>query len=213
MLKLYGFSRVNKLAHGRTRDLRVLWALEELQEPFEIVGMDHPAHDLGSDAFSSLNPFEQIPVVVDDGVVMSESGAIVLHLARKTGRLIPADRAGAAQVERWSFAALSTVEPPLQNLLLLDWTSAGTAAKHREFVVGWSHRVLEHLERWMTGRAFVATDHFTVADLLMAHVLANVQDDALLSPYTRLAAYRDECLARPAWTRTWDAYQSRVEAA
>lgn len=213
MLTLYGFSRVNGSAHGHTRDLRVLWALEELQVPFEIIGMDHPAHDLDCDAFRQLTPFEQIPVIDDDGVIVSESGAIVLYLARKNRRLIPADRAGRAQVERWSFAALSTIEPPLQNLLLLDWTSDGTSAGYREFVLGWSHRVLKNLERWMTGRSFVATDRFTVADLLTAHVLANIQDAALMAPYARLAAYRDECLARPAWKRTWDAYQSRVEAA
>jgi glutathione S-transferase len=45
MLKLYGFSKVNAAARGHTRDLRVLWALEEMQLPFELVGMDHPAHD------------------------------------------------------------------------------------------------------------------------------------------------------------------------
>src|SRR5689334_19008596 len=48
MLKVYGFGRVNKGAHGNTRDVRVLWALEEMGLPFEIVGMDHPNHDLDS---------------------------------------------------------------------------------------------------------------------------------------------------------------------
>jgi len=44
----YGFSRANPVVRGNTRDLRVLWALEEMQLPFEIVGMDHPAHDLST---------------------------------------------------------------------------------------------------------------------------------------------------------------------
>ena len=82
MLKLYGFSRVNAGARGRTRDLRVLWALEEMQLPFEIAGMDHPAHDLNTEAYRRLSPFEQIPALDDDGQVISESAAIVLHLAR-----------------------------------------------------------------------------------------------------------------------------------
>ncbi|HEX2871294.1 MAG TPA: hypothetical protein VHP33_08560 [Polyangiaceae bacterium] len=42
MLKVYGFGRVNRGARGNTRDLRVLWALEEMGLPYEIVGMDHP---------------------------------------------------------------------------------------------------------------------------------------------------------------------------
>lgn len=68
MLKLYGFARVNKGARGSTRDLRVLWALEEMGLPYEIVGMDHPNHDLDSAAYRALNPFGQIPVIDDDGV-------------------------------------------------------------------------------------------------------------------------------------------------
>ena len=59
MLKVYGFSRVNSVARGNTRDLRVLWALEEMQMPFELIGMNHPAHELSTDAYRKLSPFEQ----------------------------------------------------------------------------------------------------------------------------------------------------------
>src|SRR5919206_243901 len=110
MLKLYGFARVNKGARGHTRDLRVLWTLEEIGMPYEIVGMDHPNHDLDSPAYRALNPFGQIPVIDDDGVVVTESGAILLYLARKSGKLMPHDLAGEAQVLRWSVAALSSDE-------------------------------------------------------------------------------------------------------
>src|SRR5215210_1483258 len=113
MLKLYGFARVNKGARGNTRDLRVLWALEEIGLPYEIVGMDHPNHDLDSPAYRALNPFGQIPVIDDDGVVVSESGAILLYLARKSGKLMPRDLAGEAQVLRWCVAALKTIEVPI----------------------------------------------------------------------------------------------------
>ena len=94
MLKLYGFSKVNAGARGNTRDLRVLWALDEMQLPFELVGMDHPAHDLNTNAYRTLSPFEQIPAIDDEGVVLSESAAILIYLAHKTGKLIPNDPAG-----------------------------------------------------------------------------------------------------------------------
>ena len=212
MLKLYGFSKVNAMARGHTRDLRVLWALEEMQLPFEIAGMDHPAHDLNAESYRRLSPFEQIPSIDDDGMALSESAAILLYLAKKAGRLLPADSAGEFQVMRWCFAAMNTVEPPLQALLVLDWTSDGSCGKYREFLLGWSHRVLNNLERWLAGREFVATDAFTVADILMVHVLANIQDQSLLPAYPGLVAYRDRCLGRPAWQRTMAAYNARVEA-
>jgi glutathione S-transferase len=212
MLKLYGFSKVNAMARGHTRDLRVLWALDEMQLPYEVAGMDHPAHDLSTEAYRRLSPFEQIPAIDDDGLVISESAAIVTYLARKSGRLMPADPAGEAQVMRWSFAAMNTVEPPVLGLLVLDWTSDDTCGKHREFLVGWVKRVLGNLERWLAGREFVATAEFSVADILMAHVLTQVRDAALIGAYPGVVAYRDRCFARPAWQRTIDAYCARVVA-
>lgn len=213
MLKVYGFSKVNAAARGHTRDLRVLWALEEMGLPFEIVGMDHPAHDLNSEAYRRLSPFEQIPALVDDGgLVLSESGAIVLHLAEQSGKLLPAGAAGRAQVLRWCFAALNTVEPPLLALVVLDWSADKSCGKHREFLVGWSNRALGNLDRWLAGRTYVATEAFTVADILMVHVVDCFPHADMLGQYPAVVAYRDRCVARPAWRRALEAYCARVEA-
>ena len=213
MIKVYGFSKVNAGARGHTRDLRVLWALEEMQLPFALVGMDHPAHDLSTDAYRQLSPFEQIPAIDDDELVLSESAAILVYLAKKSGRLKPTDLAGEAQMVRWCFAAMNTVEPPLLALMVLDWTADGSCGKHREFLVGWVHRVLANLERWMAARDFIATSDFSVADLMMAHVLhSGIKDESLIAPYPALVSYRDRCLARPAWQKTLKEYYARVEA-
>jgi len=213
MLKIYGFSRVNKIARGNTRDLRVLWALEEMQQPFELVGLDHPAKDLNAEAFRALNQFEQLPVIDDDGLVSSESGAILLYLARKTGRLIPSDPAGATQVERWCFTALNTVEMPLLNLQMIDFgkQDKGTNA-YRDFLMQWAMRHFGALDRWLDGREYIATGDFTVADILMSHVLTQTNDPALFDPHPRVRGYRERCLARPAWRRTIERYCERVEA-
>ena len=213
MLKLYGFSKVNAGARGKTRDLRVLWALEEMQLPFEIAGMDHPAHDLNTDAFRQLSPFEQIPAIDDDGLLLSESAAILVYLAKKSGKLIPSDLAGESQVLRWCFAAMNSIELPLMSIQMLGWVNDEGCGKYREFLTGWANRHLGNLERWLEGRNYIATDSFTVADILMAHVLSVVKDGTLIKPYPRVASYRDRCLARPAWKRTIDNYCARVEAA
>lgn len=62
----------------------------------------------------------QIPSIDDDGLVLSESAAIVVYLAKKSGRLIPRDPAREAQVLRWRFAAMNSVEPPLLALMVLE---------------------------------------------------------------------------------------------
>lgn len=212
MLKVYAFSRVNKIARGNTRDLRVLWALEEMGLPYEIVGMDHPNHDLDRDDFRAKNPFGQLPVIDDDGVVVTESGAILIYLARKSGKLMPLDLAGESQVLRWSFAALSTVETPI----LTGWfvgRMGGQGTKPAEALERWAQKRLAQLDEWLTGRTFVATDDFTVADILMTHVLsAGSTEPRLIEPHPHVRAYLARCLDRPAWKRTLDAYRARVEA-
>lgn len=213
MLKVYGFARVNEFAHGNTRDLRVLWAVEEMGLPYEIVGMDHPNHDLDRDDFRAMNPFGQLPVIDDDGVVVTESGAILLYLARKTGKLMPHDLAGEAQVLRWSIAALTSVEVPVLSMWFVG-ISGGKGTKPHDALAGWSDMRLKQLDGWLENRKFVATDDFTVADILMTHVLsAGSTDQALLKPYERVRAYLARCMDRPAWKRTLDAYNERVERA
>jgi glutathione S-transferase len=212
MLKLYGFARVNKGARGNTRDLRVLWALEEIGLPYEIVGMDHPNHDLDSPAYRALNPFGQIPVVDDDGVVVSESGAILLYLARKSGKLMPHDLAGEAQVLRWSVAALTTIEVPVLSLWFVNLTG-GKDSKPSEALHGWAEMRLKQLDGWLTDRQFIATEDFTVADILMTHVLGVGSHQEMLKPYRNILAHQARCTGRPAWKKTLDAYFERVEAA
>jgi glutathione S-transferase len=214
MLKLYSFARVNQGARGHTRDLRVLWALEEIGMSYEIVGMDHPNHDLDSPAYRTLNPFGQIPVVDDDGVVVSESGAILLYLARKSGKLMPHDLAGEAQVLRWSVAALSTIELPVLSLWFANLTGGKDSEPSQAFR-GWAEMRLQQLDGWLKNRQFIATDDFTVADILMTHVLDAKNHVEMLKPYPypNILAYRARCMQRPAWKKTLDAYRERVEAA
>ena len=212
MLKVYGFSRVNKMARGKTRDLRVLWALEEMGLPYEIVGMDHPEHDLDTPEYRALNPFGQIPAIDDDGVIVTESGAILLYLARKSGKLMPRDLAGEAQVLRWSVAALNTIEVPVLTQWFVDLND-GKGTKASDALHRWSEMRLKQLDGWLENRQFVATDGFTVADILMTHVLGGGNHPSFLEPYPNILAFRKRCTERLAWKKAFDAYCERVEAA
>jgi glutathione S-transferase len=212
MIKVYGFSRVNKMALGKTRDLRVLWALEEMGLPYEVVGMDHPKHDLDTPEFRAVNPFGQIPAIDDDGLKVTESGAILLYLARKSGKLMPRDLAGEAQVLRWSIAALNTIEVPVLTKWFVDLND-GKGSKASNALHQWSEMRLKQLDGWLANRQFVATDEFTVADILMTHVLGGGTDQELVKQYPNIVAFQKRCLDRPAWKKTFDAYCQRVEAA
>jgi len=78
---------------------------------------------------------------------------------------------------------------------------------------GWSEMRLKQLDGWLENRQFIATEDFTVADILMTHVLDAGTGEDTLKPYPNLLAYRTRCTERPAWKKVFAAYCERVEAA
>jgi glutathione S-transferase len=213
MITLHAFGRVNSMVHGLTRDLRVQWALEELGLPYQVRGVDHPAGETKADGFRHLSPFHQLPVIEDDGVVLSESGAILVYLAEQAGQL--ADPQQHAEVVRWCFAALTTVEPVISMIVLEDFDrkTDPVSRDRRANQVKWAEQVLGVVEQHLGERAFTAGEEFTVADILMVTVLRQARRAGVLAKFPRCEAYRQKCEARPAWARTVAAYETRLGAA
>jgi glutathione S-transferase len=208
MIMLYGFGRIFREGIGETKDLRVEWALQETGLPYRVHALDHTAGELDGPAFSKISPFHQAPVIDDDGFIVAESGAAVLYIAEKAGKLIPSDVEGRMRVTQWCFAALSTVAPTLSLLGLGDM--AGLKDDGRAFWLQIATRWLDGLERRLDGRAWIACKEFTVADILLATVLREVRHTDLMDPYPRLKDYYVRALARPAWERTLGLYAERL---
>jgi glutathione S-transferase len=203
MITLYGIGDIFEGGHGETKDLRVQWALEEVGLPYRFHALDQTAGDLDSDAYGRISPFNQVPVIEDDGFVVAESAAILLYVAEKAGRLIPSDVQGRTTVVQWCFAAASTVAPTLQSLDIIeifdeDKTATKVLQQARKLAARW----LGGLERRLEGREWIALDEFTVADIAFADVLRTIRRTDLMVPFPRLEAYYERCIARPAWQRT-----------
>lgn len=204
MITLYGFGKVHRQVCGLTRDLRAAWALEESGLPYQVRGLDHFAGELDSEEFVRISPFHQVPILEDDGFVVAESGAILLYLAEKSGKLMPSDAQGRARVTQWCFAALATIEPPLfQKVMLGDKPGP-------DYLPGWISRVLQGTERQLEGRDWICCDQFTVADVLLTTVLREIRKTDLLSDYPRLSGYLARCQARPAWQRALSKHAERL---
>lgn len=210
MITVYGFGRVHRQVIGETRDLRVQWALEEVGLPYNVHALDHTGGELDGEAYSRISPFHQIPVIDDDGFIVAESGAAVLYIAEKAGKLIPSDFEGRTCVIQWCFAALNTVERPLLEIQLIDKFGGGGAEKRRPEMVQAAERWLIGLERRLEDSEWIASSDFTVADILLSSVLREVRKTDMFDPYQRLKAYYARAMERPAWQRTLKSYADRL---
>ncbi len=203
MITLYGFGNIFPAGRGETKDLRAQWALEETGLPYRVHALDHTGGELDGDAYGRISPFHQAPVIDDDGFVVAESAAIVLYLAEKAGKLIPADVEGRTRVVQWCFAAVATVEATLVCMDLIGMFDSGKAARrlHAE-VPKIADRWLRDLGRRLEDREWIACADFTVADIMMAGVLRNIRKTDRMDPFPTVKAYYERCIARPAWQRT-----------
>ena len=204
MIRVSAFRWVPPFARGVVRDLRVRWALEEAGLPYEerLIGFE----DRTSAAYRALQPFGQVPAYEEDGFVLFESGAIVLHVAERSEALMPRDPRQRARVTAWTFAALNTIEPRIQQLATLDLFHAEEewAKLRRPAAVEGVQARLADLAAWLDGRSHLE-GRFTAADLLMTTVLRILRHTDLVARTPVLDAYVRRCEARPAFQRALDA--------
>ena len=201
MITISAFHWVPTFAQGQVRDLRVRWALEE-------AGLPYRAHllepgDQNLPAYRELQPFGQVPIFEEDGLVLFESGAIVLHIGERCETLLPADPGARSRAVQWLVAALNSVEPFIVNVALIElfYADEEWAKLRRPGAREFARRRLDGLSRALGDKPYLDGDRFTAGDLLMTTVLRILPD--LLDEC--LAAYVARCTARPAFERALQA--------
>lgn len=189
---------------GMARDMRVRWALEEVEQSYEVrlvsfEAMKQPAH-------LALQPFGQIPTYEDGDLAIFESGAIILHIAQQFPGLLPADQNGRARAIAWLFAAVSTIEPPI-----VEREATGFLERNERWyeqrlplLTGSIRKRLAELSRRL-GTADWLDGDFSAGDLQMISVLQRLKSSILLDEFPNLAAYVARGEARPAYKRAFDA--------
>ena len=192
--------KIHGIAASRTA--RPLWLLEELGVPYEHVSQTYLGGATRAPEFLALNPNGHIPVLEDDGIVVWESMAITLYLARKFGGpLAPANLAEEAEALRWTFWAVTECEKDALTVLMhrvampADKRDAA-AADQAEGNLG---KPFSILNAHLASRPWIAGDRFTVVDVNVASVLAWAQvSRKLLDANPNVADWLKRCLDRPA---------------
>jgi glutathione S-transferase len=205
-----GFCNSPDEGKGMARDFRVRWALEEVGLPY---AMDFvPMAELKKPAYLARHPFGKIPVYEEDGMVLFETGAIVLHIAARHAGLLPADEKRRTQAIVWTFAALSTVEPPILEREAILHLEQDTPWSEQRMPLG-EDRVRDRLRQLASrlGDADWLDGDFTCGDLMTIDVLRRLEGSGLIEEFPNLAAWIARGEARPAFGRALEAQRADWE--
>ena len=198
--EITAFRWVPDFAQGLVRDLRIRWALEEIDRPYRVKLLD-ALNPRPADYFCE-QPFGQVPAYRDDQVQLFESGAILIHLGLQDERLLPSDHAERMRGIAWMIAALNSVEPAIFPLIMINVFNKGeqwTEEARPKFLERLESRlqcVSEALgdKEWLESR-------FTIADLMLVTVLRQLRGTGIVERFPSLAALVARGEARPAFKR------------
>ena len=194
MIKVYGVPA--------SRTFRTLWMLEELGLPYENIPTHFATGDTRKPEFLAINPNGHIPALVDGDVTMWESMAINLYLAKKYDKgLQPKSLADECHAIKWSFWAMTEVEPHLLTVLMhrMFLPPDQRDPKAADAAIEKLTKPFAVLDAEMAERKYLVGDSYSVADVNVASVLSWV---ALLKisveKFPNLARWLDVCTSRPA---------------
>jgi glutathione S-transferase len=184
--------------HPFTRAAGVLWALEEVGEPYQLVHVDITKGEHKTGEVAALNPMGKIPVLQDGDAVVTEAAAIALYLADRyaLGALAPRpDDPRRATYLRWSLFAPSVIEP-------------GSLAKQQNWEfrpsnAGWGEHaaMMRTIEHAVSAGDFLLGDMFSMADVVFGGTLRFMLRFKLMTAAPAVAAYVERLSARPALQR------------
>jgi glutathione S-transferase len=161
-LIIWTYDWVPEGPRGFVRDLRLRWACEEAGLAYSVRTVPFDGREINH---LQRQPFGQVPFLSDGELEMFESGAGLLHLARKSEKLMPLDPVGEAETVQWIIAALNSIE-----MVTVPWWFLKMSGEDNG-IADWMARRLDQLENVLSEREWLAADRFTAADLLMADVL------------------------------------------
>jgi len=195
--------------------VKVSIMLEEIGLPYEPHTIDIGNNESWTPEFLSLNPNGKIPAIIDPNgpggkpLGLFESGAILIYLGEKTGKLLPADPAQRYEVLQWVFFQMAAIGPIFGQVGFFHKFAGKEIADKRplERYVAESKRLLGVIETRLEGRTWIMGDDYTVADISMLGWVRNLVgfygagELVDFKSFKRVPTWLERALARPAVQR------------
>ncbi|MGF6111274.1 glutathione S-transferase [Pseudomonas sp. ADAK2] len=189
-IKLYNFPRSG---HAHRAELM----LSLLQLPTELILVDLAKGEHKQPKFLAINPFGQVPVLDDQGVILADSNAILVYLAQKygNGRWLPADPVGAAKVQRWlSVAAGQIAFGPARARLITVFGAPYNA----EEAIARAHDLLKVIDQELANAEYLVGNEPTIADVAAYSYIAHAPEgNVSLADYANVRAWLARIEALP----------------
>ncbi len=199
MIDLYSWNTPN----GR----KVSIMLEEIELPYETHAINIAKDEQFTPEFLAISPNNKIPAIVDrdNGRSMMESGAILMYLAEKTGKLMPADEDGKWRVMEWLMMQMGSVGPMLGQTHHFVKYNQGKAPYAEERYLNENKRIYGVLDRRLGECAYLAGDDYTIADIATFPWIARWDWQTMdLNDTPNVKRWFLELAARPAVQRGFD---------
>ncbi len=191
MIEVHAFATPNSV--------KVLIALEELGLPYALKPVNVRKGEQKNEAFLALNPNGKVPVLIDDGFVVTESAAILVYLAEKTGKLLPQEAIGRARVFEQLFFHASGLSPAFGNAGFFKRSSPEPQPIAEARFTTEADRILGLLDARLASKPFMAGEEFTIADIAHFGWMWRIQFPGLtLDGRPNLSRWYQAVAARPA---------------
>jgi GST-like protein len=178
--------------------------LEECGLPYRVVPVNIGKGDQFRPEFLAISPNNRMPAIVDDGVPVFESGAILLHLAEKAGRFMPTDARGRKETLEWLFWQVGNLGPMAGQLSHFLNYAQGEHDYSRQRYANEYNRCLGVLERRLEGREYILGE-YSIADMAsFPWVLISKPLGQALDEFPHVARWREAIKQRPAVQRGVD---------
>jgi glutathione S-transferase len=205
VIELYSLSAFRPDLKGLIRDLRAVWALEELGLPYHRNVLDPIKREHKAPAYLELNPFGKVPTIKDDGFVLFESSAICSYLADKAGKLIP--KAGTRErviYDQWLAFSISTFEPMATRIFSFDFIAdknPGTD-KIRNETLNIVDGFAGTLDFELSKRPYLLGQSFSMADIALSSAARYVLHTELTAKHVHFEKYLQKNYQRPAFIKS-----------
>ena len=196
MLTVHAFATPNSV--------KVPVALEELGLPYDLRPVNVRKGEQKAPDFLKINPNGKVPVLVDGDFVLTDSGAILIHLAEKTGRLLPADARARARAMEWLMVQMSGTGPAFGQSgywqTLAPEPNPAAIDRYRSEAERLADLIDAHLSRnrWFAGRDYTIADIAIWPWVRTLKVGYKAEEELGLADYPNVARWFDACSTRPA---------------